>query len=126
MEEKHILIYMCKDDQGGSRLEARNVEIEEIALGKETPTQIIHFVFPSFSSSIDLYMVMKNCIDAIMCWDFSCDITEPPVNRPGGLLLCLKDLRSELQGRQPGVSYLENIVKTSDLMTTNTKQVKYQ
>lgn len=35
MEEKHVLIYACKDDQGNSSLEALDVVIEEIELGKE-------------------------------------------------------------------------------------------
>lgn len=35
MEGNHVLIYTCKDDQGNTNLEAQNVVIEEIELGKE-------------------------------------------------------------------------------------------
>lgn len=45
------------------------------------------------------------------------------MNAPGGLLLCLKDLRSELDERQRGVSYLESVTATGGLMTTDMKQV---
>lgn len=35
MEGNHVLIYTCKDDHGNTNLEAQNVAIEEIELGKK-------------------------------------------------------------------------------------------
>ncbi|ROT80194.1 polehole-like protein [Penaeus vannamei] len=47
---------------------------------------------------------------------------EPPVNVPGELLLCLKDLRSELVGSQRALSYIESVTTTGGLMTTDKNQ----
>lgn len=70
-----------------------------------------------------LYVITKTRIIAIGRRKFFYDISAPPMNAPGGLLLCLKDLRSELDERQRGVSYLESVTATGGLMTTDMKQV---
>lgn len=46
------------------------------------------------------------------------------MNVPGELLLCLKDLRSELVGSQRALSYIESVTTTGGLMTTDKNQVE--
>lgn len=109
LSNTYVIVYICVENQS-SRLDSREVIMDEVALGKPFLNAISHLVNYS-GIQLKLGILTLNLV------------SDKPKDREDLLLDCLLDLKKDLNARKPTISRLEQAIAEDIVMTNDVSQV---